>query len=99
MPRRGGAEGEDWAEVAPRSPLGSSRPTAVRSWCFSVGIGPIPAIRRLMGLSGRKIDEIETYEINEAFAAQASYCVRDLGMDPAKVKPNGGAIVEYPTQP
>ncbi|MCK5796282.1 MAG: hypothetical protein KAI47_03810 [Deltaproteobacteria bacterium] len=52
-----------------------------------------------MGLSGRKIDEIETYEINEAFAAQASYCVRDLGMDPAKVKPNGGAIVEYPTQP
>ncbi|PIE65979.1 MAG: acetyl-CoA C-acyltransferase [Deltaproteobacteria bacterium] len=57
-----------------------------------MGIGPVPAIRKLMELSGKKTDEIQTYEINEAFAAQASYCVQELGLDPARVNPNGGAI-------
>jgi acetyl-CoA acyltransferase len=57
-----------------------------------MGIGPIPAIRKLVEVSGVGMDEIGVFEVNEAFAAQAVYCVRELGIDPAKVNPNGGAI-------
>jgi acetyl-CoA acyltransferase len=57
-----------------------------------MGIGPIPAIRKLMEISGMKMDEIGTWEINEAFASQAAYAVRELGMDPKRVNVNGGAI-------
>lgn len=57
-----------------------------------MGIGPVPAIRKLLEVSGLKRDQIDIFEINEAFAAQAVYCVRELGIDPAKVNPNGGAI-------
>ncbi len=57
-----------------------------------MGIGPVPAIQKLMKVSGLKLDDISTFEINEAFAAQAAYCGRELGMDPTKVNPNGGAI-------
>lgn len=57
-----------------------------------MGIGPVPAIRKLLDIAGLKIDQIDAFEINEAFAAQAAYCVRELGMDPARVNPNGGAI-------
>jgi acetyl-CoA acyltransferase len=57
-----------------------------------MGIGPVPAIRKLMTVAGLKLEEIGVFEINEAFAAQSIYCVRELGLDPAKVNPNGGAI-------
>ncbi|MFH1131275.1 MAG: thiolase family protein [Pseudomonadota bacterium] len=57
-----------------------------------MGIGPIPAIRRLMEVSGLKQDDIDVYEVNEAFAAQAAYCLRELELNPATVNPNGGAI-------
>jgi acetyl-CoA acyltransferase len=57
-----------------------------------MGIGPVPAIRKLVEVSGVKLSEIGVFEINEAFAAQSVYCVRELGLDPAKVNPNGGAI-------
>ena len=57
-----------------------------------MGIGPVPAIRRLMKVSGLALDDIDVFEINEAFAAQALYCVRELEIDPHKVNPNGGAI-------
>jgi acetyl-CoA acyltransferase len=57
-----------------------------------MGIGPVPAIRKLLAKNGLKISDIDVFEINEAFAAQAVYCVRELGIDPAKVNPNGGAI-------
>jgi acetyl-CoA acyltransferase len=57
-----------------------------------MGIGPVPAIRKLCQVAGIKLDEIGVFEINEAFAAQAVYCVRELGIDPARVNPNGGAI-------
>jgi acetyl-CoA acyltransferase len=57
-----------------------------------MGIGPVPAIRKLMEISGLKLDEIGAWEINEAFAAQAVYCVRELGMNPKRVNPNGGAV-------
>ena len=57
-----------------------------------MGIGPVPAIRKLCQVAGIKIDDIGVFEINEAFAAQAVYCVRELGLDPLRVNPNGGAI-------
>jgi acetyl-CoA acyltransferase len=56
-----------------------------------MGIGPVPAIRKLLEKNKLKITDIDVYEINEAFAAQASWCVRELGIDPTKVNPNGGA--------
>jgi acetyl-CoA acyltransferase len=57
-----------------------------------MGTGPIPAIRKLLAKNGLSINDIDVFEINEAFAAQAVYCVRELGIDPARVNPNGGAI-------
>jgi acetyl-CoA acyltransferase len=57
-----------------------------------MGIGPVPAIRKLLKLNNLTIDDIDIFEINEAFAAQASYCVKELGIDPKKVNPNGGAM-------
>ena len=57
-----------------------------------MGIGPVPAIRKLVDVSGIKLSDIGAFEINEAFAAQAAYCVRELEIDPAKANPNGGAI-------
>jgi len=57
-----------------------------------MGIGPVPAIRKLLERYDMKIEDIDVFEINEAFAAQATYCVNELGIDPAKVNPNGGAI-------
>ena len=59
-----------------------------------MGLGPIPATRRLLGRSGLTIDDIELVELNEAFAAQALAVLRDLGIPDAAdhVNPNGGAI-------
>jgi acetyl-CoA acyltransferase len=57
-----------------------------------MGTGPVPAIRRLLEKNNLKVEDISVFEINEAFAAQAAYCSRELGLDPAKVNPNGGAI-------
>jgi len=57
-----------------------------------MGIGPVPAIRKLLERNKLKVGDIDVFEINEAFAAQSVYCVRELGIDPKKVNPNGGAI-------
>ena len=57
-----------------------------------MGVGPAYAIPKLMQLTGMKIEDIDLFELNEAFASQALYCVRELGIDPAKVNVNGGAI-------
>lgn len=57
-----------------------------------MGLGPIAATRKLMARSGIRIEEIDVIELNEAFAAQAIPCIRELGLDPDKVNPNGGAI-------
>jgi acetyl-CoA acyltransferase len=57
-----------------------------------MGIGPVPAIRKLLEKNKLTVADIDVFEINEAFAAQATYCVKELGIDPAKVNPNGGAI-------
>jgi acetyl-CoA acyltransferase 1 len=57
-----------------------------------MGIGPALAIPRLLEYTGVRKEEIGIWEINEAFASQAVYCVRELGVDEAKVNPKGGAI-------
>ncbi|MFM9146116.1 MAG: thiolase family protein, partial [Phycisphaerales bacterium] len=57
-----------------------------------MGIGPVPAIRRLAARTGVAPDSVDLVELNEAFAAQAVACVRGLGLDPARVNVNGGAI-------
>jgi acetyl-CoA C-acetyltransferase len=58
----------------------------------TMGIGPVPAVRKAMDRAGRSLDEVGTIELNEAFAAQALAVMQDLELDPAKVNPNGGAI-------
>ena len=57
-----------------------------------MGIGPVPAIRKLLAKTGLKIDQIDLFEVNEAFASQALYCVRELGLPVDRVNVNGGAI-------
>jgi acetyl-CoA C-acetyltransferase len=57
-----------------------------------MGIGPVPAVRRALTLAAMSLDDIDLIELNEAFAAQAVACVRELGADPARVNVNGGAI-------
>ena len=57
-----------------------------------MGIGPVPAVRKLLARNKLEVKDIAVFELNEAFAAQSVYCVRELGIDPAKVNPNGGAI-------
>jgi acetyl-CoA acyltransferase len=57
-----------------------------------MGIGPVPAVRKLLEKNNLQISDISVFELNEAFAAQSLYCVRELGLDPQKVNPNGGAI-------
>jgi acetyl-CoA acyltransferase len=57
-----------------------------------MGIGPVPAIRKLLAKHNLTIDDIDLFEINEAFAAQAVYCQRELGIPDAKLNIHGGAI-------
>jgi acetyl-CoA C-acetyltransferase len=58
----------------------------------TMGIGPVPAVRKALEKAGRSLDEVEVIELNEAFAAQALAVIKDLELDPDKVNPNGGAI-------
>ncbi|OFZ97773.1 MAG: acetyl-CoA acetyltransferase [Betaproteobacteria bacterium RIFCSPLOWO2_02_FULL_62_17] len=57
-----------------------------------MGLGPIPAVQGLFKISGLKPSDMDVIESNEAFAVQAMAVTRDLGLDPAKVNPNGGAV-------
>jgi acetyl-CoA acetyltransferase family protein len=57
-----------------------------------MGIGPVPATRRALARAGIGIGELKLVELNEAFAAQSVACMRELGLDPALVNVNGGAI-------
>ena len=57
-----------------------------------MGVGPIPAVRKLLEKTGLSVDDFDLVESNEAFAAQALAVSNALGLDPAKVNPNGGAI-------
>ncbi len=57
-----------------------------------MGIGPVPAIRKALARAGLDVADIDLFEINEAFASQSVACADELGLDLAKVNPNGGAI-------
>jgi len=57
-----------------------------------MGIGPIPAIRKALERADLEPTDLDLVELNEAFAAQAIPCMRELGLDPAIVNVNGGAI-------
>jgi len=58
----------------------------------TMGMGPVPATRKALQRAGWRVDEVNLYELNEAFAAQACAVNKELGIDPAKVNVNGGAI-------
>ncbi len=57
-----------------------------------MGIGPVPAVRKLLAKTGLQVDDIDIYEVNEAFASQALYCLRELKLPVERVNVNGGAI-------
>jgi acetyl-CoA acyltransferase len=57
-----------------------------------MGTGPVPAVRKLLAKTGLKADQIDLFELNEAFASQAVYCIRELGLPADRVNVNGGAI-------
>jgi acetyl-CoA acyltransferase len=57
-----------------------------------MGIGPVPAIQKLLKQTGLALKDIDLFEINEAFAAQAVYCARELGISDERLNVNGGAI-------
>jgi acetyl-CoA acetyltransferase family protein len=57
-----------------------------------MGIGPVPAVRKLLDRTGIGVGEIDLVELNEAFASQSVAVIRELGLDPERVNVNGGAI-------
>lgn len=57
-----------------------------------MGLGPIPATRKVLARTGLTIDDLDLIELNEAFASQSIACIRELSLDPAKVNIYGGAI-------
>ena len=57
-----------------------------------MGLGPIPAVKKVFEKAGLKPSDMDVVESNEAFAVQAMAVTKDLGLDPAKVNPNGGAV-------
>ena len=56
------------------------------------GIGPVPAVRKLLKQTGVRLEDVDLVELNEAFAAQVIACLRDLPIDPDRLNVNGGAI-------
>ncbi len=57
-----------------------------------MGVGPVYAIPKALKIAGLKLGDIDVFELNEAFAAQSLSVIKEAGLDPAKVNPNGGAI-------
>ena len=83
----------EWAEREGRRPIARIAAAAVAGVDPSyMGIGPVPASRKALVRAGRRIDEMDLIELNEAFAVQVLACVRDLDIDRARLNPNGGAI-------
>ena len=76
--------------LKPRARIVASSVEAIRPEIM--GLGPIPAVNKVLKQSGLKIDDIDLVELNEAFAAQVVPCRDELGIDPEKLNVNGGAI-------
>ena len=84
------ASAADKAGLKPRARIVGYAHAGVRPEVM--GVGPIPAVKALCERTGLKVSDFDVIESNEAFAAQALAVSADLGLDPAKVNPNGGAI-------
>ena len=78
--------------VDPMTRVVASAVVGVEPRCM--GIGPVPATRRVLEMAGLKLDQMDVIELNEAFAAQSLACLREFGLsdDDPRVNPNGGAI-------
>ena len=76
--------------LEPRARIVASSVAAIRPEIM--GLGPIPAIRAVLEAAGMTIEDMDVVEMNEAFAAQVVPCRDELGIDPDKLNPNGGAI-------
>jgi 3-oxoadipyl-CoA thiolase len=84
---------EEKAEELGSQPLGRFVGSAVAGVDPRVmGIGPVPAVRRLLERVGLDLGDLDLVELNEAFASQSLYVIRELGLDPERVNVNGGAI-------
>ncbi|MDQ3994628.1 MAG: thiolase family protein [Actinomycetota bacterium] len=84
---------EDRARELGAEPLGRFVASAVAGVDPRVmGIGPIPAVRKVVARAGIDVADIDLVELNEAFASQSLQVIRELGLDPARVNVNGGAI-------
>jgi acetyl-CoA acyltransferase len=84
---------DEKAQALGIKPLGRLRGFAVAGVDPDImGIGPVPAIQKLLAQTGLAIKDIDRFEINEAFAAQAVYCARELGVPDDRLNVNGGAI-------
>jgi 3-oxoadipyl-CoA thiolase len=84
---------EDYAAALGAEPLGAFVASAVAGVDPRVmGVGPVPAVRKLLGRAGIQADEIDLVELNEAFASQSLAVIRELGFDEERVNVNGGAI-------
>ncbi|KAL4961292.1 thiolase family protein [Aspergillus stella-maris] len=82
-----------WAESHGLKPIARFAGTQVAGCApDEMGIGPIEALRNLYKHSGISQKDVDVFELNEAFASQSIYCIRELGIDMDKVNPNGGAI-------
>ncbi|MBT2130249.1 acetyl-CoA C-acyltransferase family protein [Aliiroseovarius lamellibrachiae] len=84
------AEAAEAAGLKPRARILGYATAGVRPEVM--GIGPVPAVEALLARTGLSVGEFDVIESNEAFAAQAIAVNKALGLDPAKVNPNGGAI-------
>lgn len=76
--------------LRPMARLGASAVAGCRP--DRMGLGPVPAVRKALARAGLEASDIDLVELNEAFAAQAIPCMRELGLDPDRVNVNGGAI-------
>jgi 3-oxoadipyl-CoA thiolase len=84
---------EERAQELGAEPLGAFVASAVAGVDPRVmGIGPVPAVRKLLGRTGVDAAQLDLVELNEAFASQSLAVIRELGLDPARVNVNGGAI-------
>jgi acetyl-CoA acetyltransferase len=76
---------------AARTAVGASR-KSLRDVPKTMGIGPVPAVRRARQRAGKTLEDVDVIELHEAFAAQSLAVMSDLDLDPAKVNPNDGTI-------
>jgi acetyl-CoA C-acetyltransferase len=84
------AEKAEKLGLKPRARIIASSVAAIRPEIM--GLGPIPAVKKVLEQAGMTIDNIDVLELNEAFAAQVVPCRDEWGIDPEKLNPNGGAI-------